>query len=67
MSYEKVLGSQFVFVSTDQQYIEKKLAATFAVIATSPDMSSRYTTIHNSLPNSGLQVFEKTVFKTACK
>ncbi len=30
-----------MFVSTDQAYVEKKLAATFVVMATSPDMSAR--------------------------
>jgi hypothetical protein len=34
-------GDAYVFVSTDQTYVEKKLAATFVVMATSPDMSAR--------------------------
>ena len=34
-------GETFVFLSTDQAYVEKKLAATFVVMATSPDMTGR--------------------------
>ena len=37
----QVVGDSFVFVSTDQEYVEQKLAATFSVITSSPDMSAR--------------------------
>ena len=37
----KVVGDSYVFVSMDQHYVEQKLAATFSVITTSPDMSAR--------------------------
>lgn len=36
-----VVGDNYVFVSADQHYVEQKLAATFSVIMTSPDMSPR--------------------------
>jgi len=37
----KVVGDSYVFVSTDQHYVEQKLAATFSVITASPEMSAR--------------------------